>query len=919
MLGGGLQGSASGNFTRMNSNFSTNNFRWRYAKRNNDLISKVILGQTGSDGLDRRNFTGISVTNEPVEPRYIFDEYEIQGDAPPGSEVELYFNNALYDFQEITQNGQYRFLAPVSYGNSRLQLRIYDPAGGVREITRRIQVPFGYLPAGDFEYHLNAGRLNNTLLGSRETGNIAQGDMGYGLSKNLTQKIGFEYLSQAPDQTPLFYSSTSARLFNEHLLNFDAAPTAFYRVSANAIYASSTSWNLAYTNFKSDGIYNTSNNDHEINGNLYLPFNAFDYSSGFRISGLHNIRNALSSTTRYNIDLHTRIDRLNLRFRYSDTQRNEFSFNPSSSSEFRTSATYSVGQSANIHSFFDGTFLRAQVSYNPNSSKIVRAQTQIARSIFEDGRIQASFSRDFIADFSQVGLSLSIDLQNTRLSSTTRHSANSSSFTQNMTGSIGFDNNTDNIIYSNRQQVGRSATSVRLYVDKNNSGTFDSEDEIIKNNAVRISKSSISNMNSDGTIYLSQLQQYNQMNMEINKSNIQNPLLVPEFEKFSIVTDPNQYKPINIPFYVSGVISGQVNRVRGNNKEGVSGLRVYLSDKKGSVVKEMNTFSDGSYYAYEIPPGKYDLYIDEKQLTFLNATSEPDTMQIEVEPTAEGDFVEGLNFTLKTKQDTATKEKEVIAKEEKEETKENIATTDTSKTTTEPAKSYHYQIQLASFQTQQKSEKVAENAGKLFGQSFHVTKNTNTDLYAIRSAPIYGDENAFETLRIHHNSYPQAAIVIVDYNQNENSSSNFSNLILGCFNNSESANKFAFKATKELEGEIIVRNENDLYKVILTKKFPETQEKRELLANLLTNSPQRPMKFSFQIRLEDISGNEQNPDLKTLLDNNADIEIKYPEDNLMVFEDIPTWDKTKELIDELKNILEVGYPIVELHELLSAD
>lgn len=922
LLGGDLQGSTMGRFTNGNNTFTTDNFRWRYAWRNNKVISKFILGQTSTDGLSRRRFRGIRLTNEPVESRYIFDEFEIEGDAPPGSEVELYFNDALYDFQNITQNGQYRFLAPISYGSSRLRLRIYNPAGDVREVSSRIQVPFNYLPAGELEYHVNVGQLDNPILGNTQRGYLAQGDIGYGISKNMTQKFGVEYLDQYPSQTPLFYSSTSTRLFDEYLLSLDAAPSAFYRFSANAIYASSASWNLAYTNYSGNSIYNISNNDHEFSTNLYFPFSLFDYSSGFRVSGIHNIRNSFS-LSRYNINLNTRINRLNLRFRYSDAQSGRFTLEPSVASNLSSSATYSFEKSSEINSLFDGFFLRGELRYNPELQQIEQAEAQIARSIFENGRIQASLSRNFLSDFNFFRLSLSIDFPSTRLSTTSRSSSDGTTVTQNLTGSMGYDKNANNLTFSNRQQVGKSGTSVRLYVDNNNSGTYDTGDEIIKNNAVRVTESSNSQIGRDGTIYISQLQAYRRVNMEINKSAIKNPLYIPEIEKFSLVTDPNQYKPINIPFYVSGVISGQVERLQNGTREALSGLRVYLSDTTGEVVKEMRTFSDGSFYAYEIPPGEYDLYIERKQLTFLNAVSQPDTMHINVEALAEGDFVEDLNFTVVPKGDTTSTEKEIITKTDIKKPTNDIDTTETDTANIKSADKInpYFQIQLASFQTLSKSEDVVNNIGQYLDNSYYITKNTNLNLHAIRTNPIFDQSIAINTLRSHQNYYPNAALVKTTYNPSSQDSSQKSKLVLGLFGDSAKADQFAAMVSNKLEANVTVNYlaQSDQYEVYTKGYFPADRATKKTLAKLLIQSPERPMEFTFQVRLEGVPDNAKETVLDTIIDKCSDIKIQQPDQGIIIIDNISSWSKTKELSQKLTTIPELKEPIVFIEEVIPSN
>lgn len=758
ILGGDLQGSASGNYSSNNSNFLTDNLRWRYAWRDNPYITQAIGGQTSSDGLNSRQFTGVRLTNDPIEPRYIYDEIDIQGNVAPDSEVELYFNDALYDYQRVEENGRYRFEAPLTYGSSRLNLRIYDPSGGVREEERRIRVPYDFQPPGRLIYHFNAGRVNNPIFGSTQQSNIIQGDAAYGISNWLTQKVGVEYLDQFTDETPLFYSSTSARINREYLLNIDAAPSAFYRVSGSAIYPSSRSWDLEYTNYTGRGLFNTQGNDQEYSGNVYLPFSIRNIPLNLRFSGTHTLRGN-STRTRYNADVNTRLNRLNLRLRYTDVSTGEFNLSPSVSSELSTSATYYIGQQTSLGSIFEGVFLRGQLNYSPNLKEITQSNIQLSRNLFDSGRFQASYSRNFRNDFNLFSVGLTFDFNKVRSSTTLRSSRGEATLNQNILGSIGYDHQNQNTIFSNRQQVGRAGSAIRLFVDNNNSGTYDEGDDIIEQNAIRIGRSGTTNQSEDGIIYAGQLQAYHQLNLEVNQSAIENPLLVSEMEDFSIVTDPNQYKPIDIPFYTSGVISGTVNRPsETGDSNPVAGLRVYLENEDGNVEEQLRTYNDGGFYAYEIPPGTYKIYLDEQQLEFLDLVSDPDTLDIELEALAEGDFKEDLNFQL------IPEPRRVEVNIPEEDPSEKIqdpepVTTDSSDVADEKI---FYQIQLASFRTLEKSKQVAEIATSKFDLPFYVVQNTQTDLYAIRSINIDNKNEAIRKLQpLSKNLYESKALVIM--------------------------------------------------------------------------------------------------------------------------------------------------------------
>lgn len=99
LYGGDLQGAIFGSYSDNFGNIATNNLRWRYKYREKPWLTEITIGQTTTDGLTRNSYTGVRLSNEPIEPRRLFDEFEIQGYTIPQSEVELYLNNSLIDFK----------------------------------------------------------------------------------------------------------------------------------------------------------------------------------------------------------------------------------------------------------------------------------------------------------------------------------------------------------------------------------------------------------------------------------------------------------------------------------------------------------------------------------------------------------------------------------------------------------------------------------------------------------------------------------------------------------------------------------------------------------------------------------------------------------------------------------------------------
>lgn len=653
LIGGDLQGSIFGNWSRTSSSLRSSNLRWQYGFHDSEWVTRLTVGQTSSRGLTPTAYTGVRVTNEPIEPRFLYDDYLFSGRTLPDSEVELYRNNVLIDYQTADDSGEYRFQIPLTYGATQYSMRIFTPTGEMMERSTRIQIPFTFLPPGEFNYSVEGGRLDNPIIGTTERGFMGKGNFGYGLNNWLTATGGVEYFDTFhEDGLPTFTAGLSSRIFTSYLLRLEAASDAFYRASASVMYGSGASINLSYTDFITQSrVYNPAGNLSRVQADLFLPFLLADIPFFFRSSISNEQRNA-SDVTRYNFNLNARFGRLSLRTGFRDSQVGALSLRATPTSRIIASVRYSLPRRGELPRWLLGTFIRSRVSYSPAISRWEDFELQGNRSLLGDGSIQIAAGRNFVGGFNYLRLNLSLNFNSFRATTTGRVAQGGNPVaSQSIRGSIGYDSGNDRFMTSNRQQVGRAGMVVRLFEDRNNSGTLDDGDQLLDESAVRVERSGGRILNREGLNYVSQLQPYRRYNVVINKAAISNPLLVPRHERFSVITDPNQYKVIDIPLYMSGVIDGQVVRLQDGTESPLSGLRLYLSsmerlDGEEPFHQELRTFSDGSFYAFEIPPGSYRLEIDPTQLEFLNAGAEPETIDFEVRPLAEGDFVSGLDFRV---------------------------------------------------------------------------------------------------------------------------------------------------------------------------------------------------------------------------------------------------------------------------------
>ncbi|MGF1670781.1 MAG: hypothetical protein ACFCU6_10045 [Balneolaceae bacterium] len=656
LAGGDFQGNFFGSVSDQISSFSTNNVRWRYVLRNNQILTQATAGQSISNGLQNFAFTGVKLTNEPVEPRFIFDDFVFRGETSPDSEVELYLNNNLVDFQRADELGNYRFQIPLSYGSSQYSLRIFSPTGQVRQEFTRLQIPFNFLPPGEVNYTINAGRLDNPIFGTPDRGFMTQNNIRAGLTNWLTAGAGIEYFDEY-NSTPTFSGSLSSRLFTNYLVTVEAANGAFVRASTNAVFPSSANFSVDYTYFtQSGGLFNPGRNKSTFRTSIFTPFKISDIPFFFRWTTNFQERET-TNVIRYSFDLNSRLNRLNLRLGFRDSQLGSLRFDATPFGRLTSSATYTLARHSGIPLYLRGTFIRTQMNYIPAISRVEDFELQLSRSIMRSGRIQINAGRNFIGDFNLFTLNLTLDFNKVRTTTTARSIRGNSSITQNIRGSVGFDSSNEQILLTNRQQVGRSGLAVRMFIDNNNNGIFDEGDDLLPEQAARLSRSGGAQIHRNDITYFTQLLAYNQYNLEINKNALRDPLLVPAYESFSIVTDPNQYKIIDIPMYMSGVFEGVIKRVEGDTKIGVGGLRLKITGKDSSTGEdlysdELRTFSDGTFYTFELPPGLYEAEIDPAQLQFLNMRAEPEVLEFEVRALADGDIIEGQQILLFKKNGT---------------------------------------------------------------------------------------------------------------------------------------------------------------------------------------------------------------------------------------------------------------------------
>lgn len=646
VLGGGLEGTMSGNYdASLGLSQKTDQVRWRYALNANPWLTDMTIGQIGTKGLSNERILGMSVTNEPIEPRQIHGTYPIEGRTDPESEVELYLNNTLIDFTRADGNGNYRFEVPLRYGTSRLQTRIITPNGELKVRDRELQVPFVFLPKGTLSYNMEAGRTESRVGLDEDEAIAMHGNLGIGLTQWLTARVGVDHQTR-PGETPKPYAVASARLLGSYLVNAEAVPDAFYKAQTAIVLPTSHSVAVAYTYFDGESRYNRQGALHQITGSTYLPIRWIN--SGIRGSAdglLFDNR----STWRLSSDAFTRVGRVNLRVNYS----NQLNWLPEgrqwAGGLVRSSATISAPRSRGTPRVLQGAFLRTSATYDTRRDEFRQVDGQLSRGVGRTGRFTLGVSHLMPQGVTIAQVGLNLDLGGRARSSTDyRGQKDLHQYRQTVRGSIGLDSRNAHLMFTDRAQVGGGASTVTLFIDNSGSGTYepDKGDELLPYNAIRLNRSAQARVDRDGRVRLTQLQSYHTYELEINRRALPNPLLVPGVDPFSFVADAHQFKPIEIPFYRAGVIDGTVAMRRNGMMDGIGGLRLLLTGLDRDHSEVIRSFQGGGFYAMDVPPGRYTLQVDTLQLAFLDATQLGGPTTITVESRANGHYLEGIQVVL---------------------------------------------------------------------------------------------------------------------------------------------------------------------------------------------------------------------------------------------------------------------------------
>lgn len=607
-------------------------YMWRHVNNDRTWLRQILAGKITAQATSSiyNPVVGVQLTNRPTTFRRSFGTYTLTDRTEPGWTVELYVNNVLVDYVKADASGFFTFEVPLVYGNTMVRLKFYGPWGEERTREQNISIPYNFLPHKELEYTVSGGVVEDSAW-SR----FARTTVRYGATRFLTLGGGFEYLSSVTGGPLMPFADASVRVTNNLLLSGEythgvrARGTLAYRLPSNIRL------DLAYTRYDRNQTAISYNYLEERKASLSLPLK-------------------LKKKT-----LYSRLSWYQIVFPGSKYATAEWLMATSFSRVSANLTTYGI-----FSEFFDpnlysnlslgfrlpGNFvIMPQIQYNYTGREFLSTRVSIEKRVFEKGYLNGSYEYNFRNKIHIAELGIRYDFSFAQAGISARQANSNTTLVQYARGSLINDRQTSYLTADNRTNVGRGGISVIAFLDLNANGRRDAGEPKAPGINLRSNSGRIERSEKDTVIHILGMEPYVRHFIEVDEGNFDNISWRIPNKSIAVVVDANMLKLIEIPVNVSGEASGTVTVEEEDRMAGLSRIIVNFTDSKGLPMAKTLTEEDGYFSYFGLTPGEYTVRVDTAQLRRLGMTSEPDSRIFSIMTSLEGDYIEGLDFTLSKK------------------------------------------------------------------------------------------------------------------------------------------------------------------------------------------------------------------------------------------------------------------------------
>lgn len=636
-LSAGIGAEFLGGETNVLLNYTSNNgfdrrnqsFSWRLVNNNSPVVRQIMAGKLTPRSISTiyDPLYGIVVTNAPTTYRRSFGEYTMAGYTEPGWTTELYINGVLIDYQKADASGFYTFDVPLVYGAAEVLIKFYGPYGEQRIRKETTNIPYSFLPQGEFEYSIRGGMVDDT-----SSSVFSRAEVGYGLNRMVTVGGGYEYYNFNVNNSDIpfvnaSFSPISNLLFSaEYAHEVRSVAKMSYRLPGNAVIDAS------YTRYDPDQDALSANNLEERILNIGAPLKFSNFNLYTRLGFRQNVYSDFSykvadlllsgATGRVSANLTT----------YANWTQG---LTPSVSSNLAVGVR--VGKEL---------MLRGITQIDLNQMNLINYRVEVEKQFARSGYASVSYEENFRSFSKIVNLTFRYDLPFAQANTAARINKENVQFTEGFRGSLAYDSESKYVVVGNQTTIARGALTLVPFLDINFNDTRDTGEPLITGLELRINGGRFLIRSRDSLTRVMDLEPYTSYLLEMDNSGFENIAWQLRDKTLEIFIDPNQFKRIEIPVYPMGEINGTVYLQDNKSLKAQGRVLINIYTENGLLKKQVMSERDGYFTFLGLPPANYYATIDAGQLQKINMTTTPKQIEFTIESSEYGDIIDGLDFVL---------------------------------------------------------------------------------------------------------------------------------------------------------------------------------------------------------------------------------------------------------------------------------
>ena len=609
-------------------------YQWRYVDNDNRALRQVAAGKifTQSTSTLYAPVVGVQVSNISTLYKRAYGTYLLSNTTEPGWVVELYVNDVLVDYTKADPAGSYSFEVPLIYGYTTVKLKFYGPYGEVRSSQQYINIPFNFVPAGEFEYSANGG-----IVEDGKNSKFSRAYVKYGLSRHVTIGGGNEYLSSVTSGSMMPFMNTSVRLAPRLLVSAEYAHSARTRALLSYRLPKGMQYELDYIKY--------------AKGQTAIFYNFLEERKAIISLPLH--AKGLSLFSRLTLD---QIVLPNTQYTNTELSLTGFAgkvgVNLSSFTSFMKEGNpYFYSVAAITLPFPRRILFTSQLQYDHKLNIPVFAKFTVEKNIKGKAFVSGSYQEYFNIHNRNLLVGLRYDLAFAKTAfSVLSGSDGSYSRIQAASGSIVLDRKSGYLHAGNRTNVSKGGVAIEPFLDVNANGRRDAGEPRVPGLQVKINGGRTIYDEKDTMVRILDLEPYNTYFIELIRSSFDNISWQIQKKTMNVSVNPNNFTLIQVPVIVVGEVSGTISKAASDDAigeaRGQGQIIIAIYDDANRLVMRTVSESDGYFNYLGLAPGNYTVRVDPGQLAKLHLKSKPEFVPIVIKQGTDGDVADGIDLLL---------------------------------------------------------------------------------------------------------------------------------------------------------------------------------------------------------------------------------------------------------------------------------